>query len=203
MEKLLFHLVNLHGGHSAAVRRQFGSGLLTHCEQLSFGGGGEENGEELFFEHSERLLQFLQLGRRVSHSVSKGVEPVCNLGQRSVLFRSVELLRGCFQMGSDPFLFKTLRPHVSGFAGAAPTAASCIASMAEITSWAQYARPFTRRTRVLFFRASYLSKAISMPLSTAASGMPASRQVSISAQSMLRKRNQGTAAALKVFFNLV
>ena len=52
-----------------------------------------------------------------------------------------------------------------------------------ITACAHHANPFTRCMRARFCRASYLSKAASIPRNTASSGIPASRHISISAQS--------------------
>ena len=65
------------------------------------------------------------------------LETIGDLGKRSALRCVAQLLRGGFQVGGDPFLFESLALSVLGRAGVAPTAASCIASMAEITSWAQ------------------------------------------------------------------
>ena len=56
-----------------------------------------------------------------------------------------------------------------------------------MTSCAHQARPLTRRD-VERLRASYRSKAVSMPRRTASRGMPASRHVSMRAQSRVERK---------------
>jgi len=79
--------------------------------------------------------------------------------------------------------------RLSVVAADVPAEASRKSSAASITACEHHASPFTRLMRPFFCRASYLSKAASMPRSAASSGMPASRQVSISAQSSVESSN--------------
>ena len=59
----MFDLPQLHNIHAAAIGRQLARGVLLEGNQQLLGRGCCERGVELFFEHSKRSLQRLQIGR--------------------------------------------------------------------------------------------------------------------------------------------
>ena len=179
LEELLLDLFDLDGLHLAAVGGEFAGGLLAEGDELGLRGGGEEGGEEFFFEDGEGAVevfegwggggQFAEAGG----GLVRGGE--CGGGEEGGVGFEVAGDAGGVEAGVGR----------DGAVAAAPMAASRDCSTASRTAWAHQARPLTLRVRRVARScwASCLSKALSIPRRTASRGMPASRQVSIRAQS--------------------
>src|ERR1035437_6590007 len=62
LQELLLDLLDLDGLHLAAVRGELAGGLFAESDELVFGRGGEERGEELLFEDGEGAVQVFEGG---------------------------------------------------------------------------------------------------------------------------------------------
>ena len=188
LHKLPLHLAQLHGTHAAAIGRKLARSVFLQCHQQFFRRRRRQSGKEFFFENGEGPLQCLKIAccAVVGFIADFGGELAETGGGCAARFGSHDsgIQSGCgrFKMCGNARVFKAgLAGSVVGLA--VPAAASRSSSAASITACAHQARPLIRLVRAFFWRASYLSKAASMPRSAASSGMPASRQVSIRAQS--------------------
>ena len=114
--------------------------------------------EEKLFEHREGLLQLLQRRLLDSYIARNRLDSHGNLA----LACRAELLRGRLQVGCDPFLFEALL-RCAGPGGSGADGGFLHRFHGGDNFLGAVTRPLTRRTRALFLRASYLSKAASIP----------------------------------------